>query len=254
MADGVHLIENPHRTYFVSSVLFAGETLILVDAGRAESPETSIFPTIKALGRNPQEISLLILTHAHWDHCAGAAQIKRETGCDVAIHSKGETYLKNPETVARELATRFPGIPSGNVADFDAVEPEIVFQDGSKIALNGRELKIIHTPGHSPDSCCIIEPKLGLYIAGDSIQGRGERRPLIFHDAGAYLASLKRLMEKPIETIVNGHPFPPSRKGVLRGTAAKRHIAQSIIAVEELRDKILEALKGSDSPMSLIDT
>lgn len=253
IADGIHLIKNPHSTYFVSSVLIMGETLTLVDAGRVESPENSIYPAIRALGRDPREISLLVLTHAHWDHSAGAAQIKRETGCKVAVHSNGEAYLTDPETVARELTGRFPGIPPGNMAALDAVEPEIVFTEGSTIPLNDRELKVVHTPGHSAGSCCIVEPDLGLYIAGDSIQGRGERRPLLFHDAKAYLASMKRLLGEPIETLVNGHPFPPSGKGVLRGEATKRHVEESIRAVEELRGTVLESLKESDGPASLME-
>ncbi|MBL7080674.1 MBL fold metallo-hydrolase [Candidatus Bathyarchaeota archaeon] len=253
IADGIHLIKNPHSTYFVSSVLIMGESLTLVDAGRVESPETSIYPAIKALGRDPREISLLVLTHAHWDHCAGAAQIKRETGCDVAVHSNGKAYLADPETVAKELTLRFPGVPAGNMAAFDAVDPEIVFSEGSTIALDGRELKVVHTPGHSAGSCCIVEADLGLYIAGDSIQGRGERRPLIFHDANAYLSSMNRLLGEPIEILVNGHPFPPSGEGVLRGEVTKRHVEESIKAVEELKDTVLEALGDSDGAVSLVE-
>ena len=108
---GIHLIKNPHSTYFVSSVLLMGESLTLVDAGRVESPENSIYPAVRALGRDPREISLLVLTHAHWDHCAGASQIKRETGCKVAVHSNGEAYLTDPETVARSLRADSPGYP-----------------------------------------------------------------------------------------------------------------------------------------------
>ena len=253
IADGIHLIKNPHNTYFVSSVLIMGESLTLVDAGRVESPKTSIYPAIRALGRDPREISLLVLTHAHWDHCAGAVQIKRDTGCDVAVHSNGKAYLADPETVARELTSRFPGVPAGNMAAFDAVDPEIVFSEGSTIALDGRDLKVVHTPGHSAGSCCIVEPDLGLYIAGDSIQGRGERRPLIFHDANAYLSSMKRLLGEPIEILVNGHPFPPSGEGVLRGEATKRHVEESLKAVEELRDTVLEALDGSAGPVSVTE-
>ncbi|MEE8354230.1 MAG: MBL fold metallo-hydrolase [Candidatus Bathyarchaeia archaeon] len=253
IADGIHLIKNPHSTYFVSSVLIMGETLTLVDAGRVESPENSIYPAIRALGREPREISLLVLTHSHWDHSAGAAQIKRETGCKVAVHSNGEAYLTDPETVARELTSRFPGIPPGNMAALDAVTPEIVFTDGSRIPLGDRELKIVHAPGHSACSCCIVEPDLGLYIAGDSIQGRGERRPLIFHDTRDYIASMNRLLGEPIETLVNGHPFPPSGKGVLRGETTKRHVEESIKAVEELRAIVLETLKESDGPVTIMD-
>jgi glyoxylase-like metal-dependent hydrolase (beta-lactamase superfamily II) len=253
IADGIHLIKNPHSTYFVSSVLITGKTLTLVDAGRVESPDNSIYPAIKALGREPQEISLLVLTHSHWDHSAGAAQIKRETGCKLAVHSNGEAYLKDPETVARELAGRFPGIPPGNMADLDAVTPEILFAHGSTIPLDDRELKIVHTPGHSACSSCIVEPDLGIYIAGDSIQGRGEGRPLIFHDTIDYIASMKRLRGETIETLVNGHPFPPSGKGVLRGEKATMHVEESIKAVEVLTATVLETLKESDSPVTIME-
>ena len=52
-----------------------------------------------------------------------------------------------------------------------------MFTEGSTIPLDGRELKVVHTPGHSAGSCCTVEPDLGLYIAGDSVQGRGRGAP-----------------------------------------------------------------------------
>ena len=85
--DGVHFIECPHRNYFVSSCLIESEGIILIDAGRAESPEDKIYPYMKSIGRNPSEISHLVLTHAHWDHCAGATRIKKDTDCRVGIHA-----------------------------------------------------------------------------------------------------------------------------------------------------------------------
>ena len=42
---------------------------------------------------------------------------------------------------------------------------------------------------------------------------------------------MKRLLGEPMETLVNGHPFPPSRKGGLRGEATKQHVEESIKAV-----------------------
>jgi glyoxylase-like metal-dependent hydrolase (beta-lactamase superfamily II) len=229
--DGIHLIKNPHNTYYVSSVLIMGDSLTLIDAGRAESPNTSIYPAIKALGRDPMEIDLIVLTHAHWDHCAGVAQIMRETDCRVAVHTNGESYLKNPEIVARELKSRFPGVPPGNMGKFSAIEPVTLLTEGTGIHLDGRKLKVVHTPGHSACSCCIVEPTLGLYISGDSIQGWDERRPLIFYDAKDYLASMERLLDEPIKTIVNGHPFSPSCKGILKEEEAIRQIEGSIRAI-----------------------
>ena len=121
IADGIHLIRNPHRSYFVSSCLFVGDGLTLVDAGRSESPEESIYPYIRRLGREPSEISLVVLTHAHWDHCGGLARIVRDTGCDVAVHRLGRAYLVDPGLSGREREERFPGVPSGDVG-FEAVD------------------------------------------------------------------------------------------------------------------------------------
>jgi glyoxylase-like metal-dependent hydrolase (beta-lactamase superfamily II) len=250
--DGVHLIKNPHRNYYVSSVLILGDSLTLIDAGRAESPNTSIYPAIKALGRDPMEIDLIVLTHAHWDHCAGVAQIKRETDCRVAVHINGECYLRNPEMVVREINSRFPGVPPGKMGAFDAIEPDELFIDGTEIHLDGRKLKVVHTPGHSPCSCCIVEPDFGLYIAGDSIQGWGGRRPLIFYDLKDYLSSMEQLLDEPIKTMVNGHPFSPSGKGILKGEEAIRQIEGSIRAVDELTSTILRILDASEAPTSLM--
>jgi glyoxylase-like metal-dependent hydrolase (beta-lactamase superfamily II) len=248
--DGVHLTKNPHKSYFVSSVLFTGKSLTLIDAGRAESPSTSIYPSIKDLRRDPEEISLIVLTHAHWDHCAGAAEIKNDTGCEVTVHRMGEKYLLDPDEVNRDLGTRFPGIPLGDMDKFNAIIPDTLLEDGSEIELEDRKLKIIHTPGHSACSCCIVEPDLGLDIAGDSIQGRGENRPLLFHDAEEYLKSMKRLMDEPIKKLVSGHPFPPYSKAILGETESTRQIEESVLAVEELKRKILRTLESFDSPVS----
>ena len=64
---------------------------------------------------------------------------------------------------------------------------------------------------------------------------------------------MNRLLGEPIETLVNGHPFPPSGKGVLRGEATKLHVGESIKAVEALRATILETLKEADSPATIME-
>jgi glyoxylase-like metal-dependent hydrolase (beta-lactamase superfamily II) len=251
IVDGIYLIKNPHRHYFVSSCLIVGDSLTLVDAGREESPEDSIYPYIRGLGRDPLEISLVILTHAHWDHCAGAARIKRDSGCKVAVHRNGMAYLKDPELLNRERSARFPGVPRRSM-EFETVEPDIDFLDGDVLPIQGRNLRVVHTSGHSPCSCCIVEEEHGIFIAGDSIQGKGEGRPLIFHSVDAYVDSMKRLQDMPIEVIVSGHPFPPSKKAVLRGEETSVHIRESLSAVEELRNLVRGALEKSRKPMNVI--
>ena len=251
IVDGIFLIKNPHRHYFVSSCLFVGDSLTLVDAGREESPEDSIYPYIYRLGRDPSEISLVILTHAHWDHCAGAAKIKRDSGCKVAVHRNGMAYLKDPDLLNRERAERFPGVPLKSM-EFETVDADIDFLDGDVLPVQGRKVRVLHTPGHSPCSCCIVEEKNRIVIAGDAIQGRGEGRPLIFHSVDAYVDSMRRLLDITIEVIVSGHPFPPSEKAVLRGEETSMHIRESLSAVEELKKLVRGTLKKSSKPMNVM--
>ena len=103
---GIHLIKCPWSTYFVSSCLLLGESIVLVDAGTQDSPEEAIYPYIRSIGRDPSEISHIILTHAHFDHCGGASIIKRDTGCKVLVHKFGRPYLEDAALIDRELHER----------------------------------------------------------------------------------------------------------------------------------------------------
>ena len=251
IADNIHVIENPHRNYYVTSCLIVGPSLTLIDAGREDSPERSIYPYIRGLGRDPSEISHLILTHGHWDHCAGAAKIKSDTGCKVAIHSLGKPYLEDPELIVKELSERFPSLDNASMSNFDAVKVDITYNDRDQLDLSGKKLEIIHIPGHSPDSISIADNEQGVYICGDAMQGGGTTQPLIFHDATEYTASAKRLLNKPIKKMVNGHPFKPINKGVLKGQECREHLQESLKEVSKIGSNALATLITAGKPMSL---
>jgi hydroxyacylglutathione hydrolase len=71
---------------FVYVYLIYGEKICLIDSGVASS-EDVIFDYIRKTGRQPEEISLLILTHSHPDHIGSALAIKKASGCTVAAHA-----------------------------------------------------------------------------------------------------------------------------------------------------------------------
>jgi hypothetical protein len=62
---------------------------------------------------------------------------------------------------------------------------------------------------------------------------------------------MRRLLGEPIQALVNGHPFPPSGRAVLRVEEIRTHIEESLRAVEELRAIVLATLKGASAPISL---
>ncbi len=252
VTETIHLIECPWSRpgYFVSSCILIGETIAIIDAGTKEIPEASIYPYIRSLGRKISEVSHLLLTHAHFDHCGGAAPIKRETACKIGVHELGKPFLSNPELLNRQLHERFPTLFPRGKAEFEPVDADILFKDGDVIDVNGHQLRILHVPGHSPCSICIVDEEEGVYICGDSVQGRGGNRPLLFHSSAQYLESMQRLLKEPIKILITGHPFPPFNKALLVGEEAKEHVHQSIKAIEELSKLVWETLRNFRKPMS----
>jgi len=251
IAKGIHLIKCPWSTYFVSSCAIIGDTITLVDVGASDSPEAAIYPYLKDIGRDPSEISHIILTHAHLDHCGGVASIKKKTGCKVYVHKLGKPYLEDAGLIDKELHDRFPAVYPEKKPDFESVKADVTFENGDILDLGGRQIRVLHTPGHSPGSSCIIDEEQGVYISGDSIQGRGERRPLLFYSSKEYVESMRRLLKESVKVLITGHPFPPFNDAVLKGEKAVKHIRESLKGIEELKDLVWKVLEESRKPLSI---
>ena len=94
VSEHIHAIKIPFQIQisqgkiverFVYVYLIYGEEICLIDSG-VTSSEQIIFDYIRQTGRNPNEISLIILTHSHPDHIGSALAIKKASGCLVAAH------------------------------------------------------------------------------------------------------------------------------------------------------------------------
>ncbi len=73
------LTVSPERTVdrFVYAYLIFGKQICLIDCGVSAS-EAMFFDYVKKMGRDPQEISMLVLTHSHPDHIGASRAVKRE--------------------------------------------------------------------------------------------------------------------------------------------------------------------------------
>src|SRR5512137_779298 len=86
---------------FVYSYILAGETITLIDTGVAGC-ENCIFDYIRSIGRDPEEITLIILTHSHPDHIGAAKAIRDATGCSVMAHSSERVWIEDVDRQNRE--------------------------------------------------------------------------------------------------------------------------------------------------------
>ena len=86
---------------FVYVYLVQGAEICLIDSG-VKGSEEIIFNYLKDIGRKPEEISLLLLTHAHPDHIGSARTIKQATGCTVAAHPDAQAWIEDTELQFRE--------------------------------------------------------------------------------------------------------------------------------------------------------
>lgn len=139
---------------------------------------------LAAAAREGLAIELIVLTHGHADHTAGAAALKAATGARVAMHAADAGALVG--VVDRLLA------------------------DGDRLAVGDLEIAVIHTPGHTPGGICLHAA--GQLFTGDTLfVGDSGRTDLPGGHRPTLGASIRRLMELPEDTVVwPGHDYGPT--------------------------------------------
>ena len=143
---------------------------VVIDPGY--EPET-VLDEVKKLGK---EISAILLTHGHFDHVGGVKDIVAETGCKV--------YLCDADLSMPPQMTAGPLYYTNT------------YSDGSFVEEAGLSFKVLHTPGHTPGSVCLMCENV--LFSGDTLfWGSCGRTDLPGGSWSTIQASLKRLAELP---------------------------------------------------------
>lgn len=99
-----------------------------------------------------KRVRYILLTHGHYDHLMGVAQVKALTGAPVYIHAQDAACLTDE---AKSLAdTHLPGRQQ-------AVEADGLLEEGMELKLGDFSIRVLHTPGHSRGGVC--------FVVGDTI-------------------------------------------------------------------------------------
>ncbi len=99
----------------------------------------------------------ILLTHCHFDHVGGVAQVKALTGAVVAIHEDDYDGLADPNL---NVSACF-----GMGVKFDLADKKL--KDGEIISVGDTKFRVMHTPGHSEGSCCFVTD--GIIFTGDTL-------------------------------------------------------------------------------------
>ena len=150
--------------------LLLGERPVLVDTG-APGDLKRILAGIKANGVELKDLALIILTHGHSDHAGCAAELRRRSGAQIALHT-GDAPLvragRNGVIAVQDWLGRVlrPFVDE----EFEAFEPDLVFKEGIELEPYGLRGRVLPTPGHTPGSISIVLAN-GEALIGDVLRG-----------------------------------------------------------------------------------
>lgn len=110
------------------------------------------------LRRQNVRVDVLFLTHQHFDHTLGAAEVKTEHGCRVFAFAP----LSKDLTLERLF-----GAMTGSSMQVPAFDVDEILEGKDTIEAAGETWKLYHVPGHSPDSVCFHLESQRLLFGGD---------------------------------------------------------------------------------------
>ena len=174
---------------------------LLIDTGLGIS---NIYEEVLKLTDKP---ITAVATHIHWDHIGGhkyfsdfyahADELKWLNGkFPLSIGTIREMVIDRcdlPDSFCVDNYELFQGMPTKVLADHDMIDN------------GGREIEVLHTPGHSPGHLCFWEKSRGYLFTGDLVY-----KDILFAyypstDPKSYLDSLEKVAALPVKEVFPGH-------------------------------------------------
>ncbi|WP_328387799.1 MBL fold metallo-hydrolase [Nocardia sp. NBC_00416] len=143
-----------------------------------------------------RRVTAIVCTHAHNDHVTVAPTLSAATGAPIHLHPDDDVLWQQTH----------PGV------EYRALAADEVFRIG------GAELRVLHTPGHSPGSCCLYLPAAGALFSGDTLfEGGPGATGRSYSDYPTILVSINEtLFALPDETVVHTGHGPDTTVGAER--------------------------------------
>jgi glyoxylase-like metal-dependent hydrolase (beta-lactamase superfamily II) len=169
---------------------------------------------LEIVNGNGLDVTVVIHTHAHIDHIMGSSGVIDGTGAAARLHSRDRGLWDRVGAIALSYGIPTPKTPPLATA----------FNDGEVIRFGTEQLSVIHTPGHTPGSCCFLLSCHGgtnVLLSGDTLfKGNiGVSKPIRRHTLEIITTSIcERLLILGDDTrVIPGHGSD-TRIGIERAT------------------------------------
>jgi glyoxylase-like metal-dependent hydrolase (beta-lactamase superfamily II) len=216
----VHEIKSVFGNRYVQQYLFAGETVVLLDAGVVTSPVESIFPYMKSIGLRPERLSMVVAMHADADHHGGLPAIKDASrNTLLACHKDDLTLIESPERLYQDrynFLAQDHGLGFGREGMVHCPKDcsiDAIFSGGETVQLaKNWTLQFWHVPGHSAGHLAAYDSRNRAAFTSDAVQSGGYPTTdgkmafgPTYYTVDAYLATVQFLESMPIEHMYSGH-------------------------------------------------
>ena len=223
---------------------------LVIDAGFASTARL-LAEALPAIG--VRRIGRIVLTHGHGDHYEGCTELVGRFASEVCIHHDDARLIAETGDVVlfRELDRAYPGLFTVPRDSRPAAPAAVMLREGDAVGIGDRRLDILHTPGHSQGSICLLDAANGILFSGDTVSGDFVH----FYGAPDVLGeSQARLERTGFEHLLMAHPYPPERTNALSGSRARAFLARSREARASAMERVRQRMRKDPriSPQELV--
>lgn len=247
------VIPTPFPVGPINIYLIVEDPLTLVDTGpKTDEALAALRDQLRQFGFAIKDIQRVILTHTHEDHCGLAGTIQRESGARVYVHEwEYQNISQHRKTRVDRTLLQRAGVPAEELERMagryelihhyaDAVEDVEAYRDEQEFVFASGTLRVVHTPGHTPGSCCLLREANRLMLTGDTVLKSITPNPVLnpdpfdpsrrFPSLGEYLVSLARIRELSPTLLLTSHGGDV--------TDYEEHFHRSIKHIQERQTKV----------------
>ena len=197
---------------FVNAYLLVGDKLALVDTGMA-GQSGKVLGYVARLGRQPQDLAQIFLTHYHLDHAGSLAALKAATGAAVYASPADAAVIsgQTPQPLPRDWR-RWVVWLEDRLMPVRPCPVDRLLSDGDSLPIPGLgELRAVASPGHTPGHLCYYLPQRRLLFTGDALINTGKlagANPQFSLDMAQARAAVHKLATLYVDVLCFSHGPP----------------------------------------------